>query len=685
MVGGEEQKNQSMKNPYIHSPGGASSPIPSSRMKHTTTFLLRVIMLIASCYALFVPSDVHGQCPYGSPTVAQTLAAPTTVGTTVFSANLTDNQVVRLTGVTAGAVYLVHNCGSGVDTQITIFPQGGGTSEGFNDDNGPECSGQAASINYAPTVTGTKDIRLQRYNCQNGTNQNGSVSIRLVTAAGGCVNIATYPAPFTAPAPGSGAYQIVTDQYQLEHNQMNGVVSGNTFTSTASIAGTFITVRFGTFNGTLVASGVTPLNWTAVGGGTYWIHYNTNSACGTAQTGMTTTVTNTTSGGVVVPAVSTTAASAITSNSAQSGGNVTNAGGGTITARGVCWNTSGNPTTANPNTSNGTGTGSFTSSLTGLSLNTTYYVRAYATNSAGTAYGNEVSFTTSGGGGGTPGWICTSVGCSTVSQNAQFSSLSACQQACGGGTPGWDCTSGGCSTVSQNAQFSSLSACQQVCSSNPPPPVDNTSCKCLFRDMRFPDGVITQPGIVTRQAYAGEYAEYEVVAGSQYRWLAESEAAYLAYVKLTLYSPSGVRLACSIADSRFSGELVWTASLTGKVRVQLNDDLDGDCLVNFTQTTIRWFVNGFGGMAPQDDEFWEAPRDGYEMVIMPNPSEGELDVVTRVDEQLPYQVFNSAGLLVHEGQLMPYRSRLNLDLGSGLYTLTVPGRKAVRFIIQNSR
>jgi hypothetical protein len=203
--------------------------------------------------------------------------------------------------------------------------------------------------------------------------------------------------------------------------------------------------------------------------------------------------------------------------------------------------------------------------------------------------------------------------------------------------------------------------------------------------MRFPDGVITQPGIVTRQAYAGEYAEYEVVAGSQYRWLAESEAAYLAYVKLTLYSPSGVRLACSIADSRFSGELVWTASLTGKVRVQLNDDLDGDCLVNFTQTTIRWFVNGFGGMAPQDDEFWEAPRDGYEMVIMPNPSEGELDVVTRVDEQLPYQVFNSAGLLVHEGQLMPYRSRLNLDLGSGLYTLTVPGRKAVRFIIQNSR
>jgi uncharacterized protein (TIGR02145 family) len=89
-----------------------------------------------------------------------------------------------------------------------------------------------------------------------------------------------------------------------------------------------------------------------------------------------------------------------TGTSATSGGNITNDGGTNITQRGVVWGTSQNPTTANNLTTNGSGTGSFTSSLSGLTANTTYYVRAYATNSAGTAYGNELNFTTSVGGGG---------------------------------------------------------------------------------------------------------------------------------------------------------------------------------------------------------------------------------------------------------------------------------------------
>ncbi|MEJ5302013.1 MAG: fibronectin type III domain-containing protein [Bacteroidales bacterium] len=97
---------------------------------------------------------------------------------------------------------------------------------------------------------------------------------------------------------------------------------------------------------------------------------------------------------IYLPTVTTTSLSNITSTSATGGGNVTSDGGATVTARGVCWNTSPNPTLANNFTTDGSGTGSFTSSLTGLSPNTTYYVRAYATNAAGTAYGNEVSFTT---------------------------------------------------------------------------------------------------------------------------------------------------------------------------------------------------------------------------------------------------------------------------------------------------
>jgi len=96
-----------------------------------------------------------------------------------------------------------------------------------------------------------------------------------------------------------------------------------------------------------------------------------------------------------LPILSTTAASAITTTTASSGGNISSDGGGSNTARGVCWSTSQNPTIAlTTKTSDGTGTGSFSSNLTGLSPNTLYYVRAYATNSTGTAYGNQVSFTT---------------------------------------------------------------------------------------------------------------------------------------------------------------------------------------------------------------------------------------------------------------------------------------------------
>ncbi|MDD4148795.1 MAG: GEVED domain-containing protein, partial [Bacteroidales bacterium] len=92
----------------------------------------------------------------------------------------------------------------------------------------------------------------------------------------------------------------------------------------------------------------------------------------------------------------TTAASSISGSGASSGGNVTSAGTGgcTVTARGVCWSTSSGPTIANSKTSDGTGTGSFTSSITGLTANTTFYVRSYTTNGFGTGYGAEISFTT---------------------------------------------------------------------------------------------------------------------------------------------------------------------------------------------------------------------------------------------------------------------------------------------------
>jgi PKD repeat protein len=96
-----------------------------------------------------------------------------------------------------------------------------------------------------------------------------------------------------------------------------------------------------------------------------------------------------------LPEVNTNSASSITETSAISGGNVTSDGGNVVTVKGVCWSTTQNPTTQDEHTSDGSGEGNFTSNITGLIINTTYYVRAYATNSYGTAYGENISFTTS--------------------------------------------------------------------------------------------------------------------------------------------------------------------------------------------------------------------------------------------------------------------------------------------------
>ena len=99
---------------------------------------------------------------------------------------------------------------------------------------------------------------------------------------------------------------------------------------------------------------------------------------------------------ITIPTVTTTEITDITSTSATSGGNVTSNGNGTVTARGVCWNNTGNPTLENSigQTTDGDDTGSFTSEITGLSEGVTYFVKAYATNEKGTNYGEVISFET---------------------------------------------------------------------------------------------------------------------------------------------------------------------------------------------------------------------------------------------------------------------------------------------------
>lgn len=105
----------------------------------------------------------------------------------------------------------------------------------------------------------------------------------------------------------------------------------------------------------------------------------------------TTTATNTT---ITPPSVNTNNVVAITSFNAICGGNVINDGGGLVSTRGICWSTQNNPDLSDSYLTNGNGIGNYNITIPGLSPSTTYYVRAFASNDAGTAFGQVRTFTT---------------------------------------------------------------------------------------------------------------------------------------------------------------------------------------------------------------------------------------------------------------------------------------------------
>ena len=135
----------------------------------------------------------------------------------------------------------------------------------------------------------------------------------------------------------------------------------------------------------LFTSGLTNL----LGKTTYYVRAYATNKIGTSYGAEVTFTTL-----VAKPTLTTTAITGVNASGASSGGNITFDGGGAVTARGVCWSTTADPTVADSHTSDGTATGIFTSTLTGLKVATTYHVRAYATNSAGTGYGSDVTFMT---------------------------------------------------------------------------------------------------------------------------------------------------------------------------------------------------------------------------------------------------------------------------------------------------
>lgn len=152
-------------------------------------------------------------------------------------------------------------------------------------------------------------------------------------------------------------------------------------TQNPTVYGNHTTDGVGNGSFTSIATGLTP-------GTTYYIRaYATNTA-GTSYGNQFSFTTP------VVPTVTTSQVTNVGVDTAISGGNVTRDGGAAVTARGVCWGTSPNPTIADNFTTDSNGSGAFVSHITGLVTGTTYYVRAYATNVVGTGYGNQETFTT---------------------------------------------------------------------------------------------------------------------------------------------------------------------------------------------------------------------------------------------------------------------------------------------------
>ncbi|WP_298513756.1 GEVED domain-containing protein [uncultured Kordia sp.] len=140
------------------------------------TFQLTCILM---CFCMF---EVAAQCA-GINTNACSTPAPTVVGNSITCtppSTQGGRRNFEVTNMIAGATYRLSNCGSGFDTQMTVR-DASGTSVAFNDDNGPACTGTAASIDFIPTTTGDYRIHLNRYNCATTNNLNGDIVVTLMT------------------------------------------------------------------------------------------------------------------------------------------------------------------------------------------------------------------------------------------------------------------------------------------------------------------------------------------------------------------------------------------------------------------------------------------------------------------------------------------------------------------------
>lgn len=320
----------------------------ASSLEHTKKLVSSVLFLIV--FSVFVFNSVQAQLVVGwdfngvgggSGNFGPSPQPPSQTATGVSSAGLTR--------------------GSGVTTILT----GASNAWGGNGFDGAADLNAAISANNFVTFTITP-------------NANTSVSLSSISA---------YNVRRSSTGPTTGQWQ-----YRINAGAYVNIGSAITWGGTATTGNNQLAI---TLSGIAALQNVAApntitfrvVNYNASGNAGTWYFNNFQSGNDLIVNGTISTTS--------APTITTTAISSIATNTANGGGTISSDGGSAVTARGVVWGTSSNPTIPSVNsTSNGTGVGTFTSVLSTLTPNTNYFVRAYATNGVGTAYGNNASFTT---------------------------------------------------------------------------------------------------------------------------------------------------------------------------------------------------------------------------------------------------------------------------------------------------
>ncbi len=274
-----------------HGAAGSSKDRPFSRLR--AGFVVLAALLSAAAHAQ--PGQcLAGGCP--GPGTAFGVAQTTTSTAFVNSVANTWGGEYNLYNVTLGQQYEWSLCPADgavnptADAELTL-KNAANVTLCYSDD----VCGAAPKILWTSTLTGQVRVLVTQFSCATNSSAH-TVRWRCVTCTtppAGCLNTTPYPLTATAAPTTSTAVTISTCNFQTEYSEISGLVAGSTYQIGSSCGG-YITVRQTTFNGTIVAQGNAPLNFTPPTSGTYFIHWNTNSACGTASTCCTTTIACTT-------------------------------------------------------------------------------------------------------------------------------------------------------------------------------------------------------------------------------------------------------------------------------------------------------------------------------------------------------------------------------------------------------